>query len=284
MGKVSRIPTIGDYTIFFNSLFFVLYSVTTHNHASSATNAPPMVHVDRMALINMSDNCNDEKKAIEKECNPFEERAKCPDSSALDEAKAIQKELTKDLPRNSRERAIAQSFVDIELEYYALEVQDNPCLKALACTLTTFNRAKAGGCCPPQTPEHLIPASQFGTGRGEGHPVYPTGGGTAPCMCATGGKSTATHGLLGAGRKKYMDDRGIATDGKDKVWTVRDSAKCGAHSANEVHQHCSTACLEAQLVKGHENIGIKETEEITGIQENVDPNRITDFLRAYVGG
>ena len=26
MGKVSRIPTIGDYTIFFNSLFFVLYS------------------------------------------------------------------------------------------------------------------------------------------------------------------------------------------------------------------------------------------------------------------
>ncbi len=27
MGKVSRIPTIGDYTIFFNSLFFVLYSV-----------------------------------------------------------------------------------------------------------------------------------------------------------------------------------------------------------------------------------------------------------------
>ena len=26
MGKVSRISTIGDYTIFFNSLFFVLYS------------------------------------------------------------------------------------------------------------------------------------------------------------------------------------------------------------------------------------------------------------------
>ena len=28
MGKVSRIPTIGDYTIFFNSLFFVLYSAS----------------------------------------------------------------------------------------------------------------------------------------------------------------------------------------------------------------------------------------------------------------
>ena len=31
MGKVSRIPTIGDYTIFFNSLFFVLYSGAHHN-------------------------------------------------------------------------------------------------------------------------------------------------------------------------------------------------------------------------------------------------------------
>ena len=30
MGKVSRIPTIGDYTIFFNSLFFVLYSEYLH--------------------------------------------------------------------------------------------------------------------------------------------------------------------------------------------------------------------------------------------------------------
>ena len=32
MGKVSRIPTIGDYTIFFNSLFFVLYSGTHVYH------------------------------------------------------------------------------------------------------------------------------------------------------------------------------------------------------------------------------------------------------------
>ena len=31
MGKVSRIPTIGDYTIFFNSLFFVLYSESVHD-------------------------------------------------------------------------------------------------------------------------------------------------------------------------------------------------------------------------------------------------------------
>ena len=32
MGKVSRIPTIGDYTVFFNSLFFVLYSERRHKN------------------------------------------------------------------------------------------------------------------------------------------------------------------------------------------------------------------------------------------------------------
>ncbi len=37
MGKVSRIPTIGDYTIFFNSLFFVLYSAFLQVMSGCAT-------------------------------------------------------------------------------------------------------------------------------------------------------------------------------------------------------------------------------------------------------
>jgi hypothetical protein len=255
--------------------------LTTHNHGS-LSNSPPMIHTDRMALINEASDCNAEKAAIDENCNPWEEKARCPDSSAVDNALSFQKEVQSVSVGGDAMRTEAQKIVDEELEYYALEIQNNPCLNALACALVPYNKAKNGGCCPRQTPEHLVPSSQFGKGRGGGHAHYKDS--QAPCMCATGGKSTATHGLLGRERKKYMDDRNIPTDGKDKVWSVGDSAKCGAHSANKVQPHCRDACIEAQLKNGHEKMNIDETEEITGIQENVDPARVGDFGNAYVGG
>ena len=43
MGKVSRIPTIGDYTIFFNSLFFVLYSGVIEELEKSKSKLPVIV-------------------------------------------------------------------------------------------------------------------------------------------------------------------------------------------------------------------------------------------------
>jgi hypothetical protein len=254
--------------------------MTTHNHNPPPGQTPPMIHVDRMALINKSDNCKNEKAKIDEKCDPWEEKARCPDSKGVDDALAFQKEVQSISVGGDAIRSEAQKIVDEELEYYALEINENECLKALACALVPYNRANNGGCCPRQTPEHLIPSSQFGKGRGKGHANYKDT--QAPCMCATGGKSTATHGLLGSARKKYMNDNGIPTDGKNKVWTMADSAKCGATSANSVHSHCTVACLEEQLKKGHNSMNVKDSENITGIQENVDPDRVSEFGDVYI--
>lgn len=265
--------------------------MTTHNHGSPITNTPPIIHLDRLALIlsNMGD-CEDEIVKIMEKCVPWEEKAVCPSSEGVlkskgfqEESKSYVKEVLENEYKPSEVKAWkteAQRIVDVELEYYALEIQDNECLKALSCALTTFNRGKKD-CCPHQTPEHLIPAAQFGKNRGEeGTLGYKAR--HAPTLCATGGKSTATHGLLGAARAEYMDERNIPRDTDEEVWTVRDSAKCGSHAVEEVYKQCRKECIESQLIMGHEDIGINENDRISGKQENV--RDLSDFKSAYIGG
>jgi hypothetical protein len=53
------------------------------------------------------------------------------------------------------------------------------------------------------------------------------------------------------------------------VWSVGDSAKCGAQSAHEVYPHCSPECIEAQLKAGHKEMGIQESDRIGSVQEEV---------------
>ena len=57
--------------------------LTTHNHMSPIPNTPPIVYADRMALLKASD-CEEEQAAIETACDPPEEKAKCPDTRAVD--------------------------------------------------------------------------------------------------------------------------------------------------------------------------------------------------------
>lgn len=239
--------------------------LTTHNHASPTPNTPPIVFLDRMALV-MSSECDGEREEIERECDPPEEKAVCPDTRPVDAAKKAQAAVIKKSKKGSQERALAQEALDLALDQHAGQIRDDKCLNALQCAMVSYDKAAAGACCPPQTPEHVIPASQFGKGRGKGHKTYKPGG--APCVCAEGGKSVATHGLLGDGRKQYMVENGIPISDKP-VWSVADSAKCGAESAHQVYPHCSAGCMEAQIKNGHAKMKVKETEQISSVQEDV---------------
>ncbi len=239
--------------------------LTTHNHASPTPNTPPIGFLDRMSLVLVKE-CDEEREEIRRECNPPEEKAKCPSTDGVDAAKADQQKVWQKFGSGSPQRQVAQEKLDIALEQYAGKIRDDPCLNALQCALVSYDKGNAGGCCPPQTPEHLIPASQFGKGRGKGHATYKAG--RAPCICAEGGKSVATHGLMGRGRREYMESKNIPIS-DTPVWTVGDSAKCGAHAANEVYPHCSPGCIEAQLKKGHERMGVAETDQISSAQEEV---------------
>jgi endogenous inhibitor of DNA gyrase (YacG/DUF329 family) len=238
--------------------------LTTHNHRSLPSNTPPIVYLDRMALIRKSD-CENEQAAIERECNPRKEKAKCPDSSAVDAAK----ERRDSLPTGSADRDTANAVVNIALEQYAGEIRDNPCLNALQCAMVSYDKGSDGACCPPQTPEHLVPASQFGPNRGKGHGKYKAG--QAPCVCAEGGAHASTHGRLGRFRRDYMKKEGIPINKKGDYtprWTFADSAKCGASSAHETYPHCSERCMESQLNIGHGDMEIKSEERLGTVDEN----------------
>jgi hypothetical protein len=257
--------------------------MTTHNHGSLPAGAPPTIHVDRMVLINDVD-CGPEKIAIKEACGEpgtaeWEKNTECPSAEFVDEAKALRNQYVTDTP----EAKIANLVVDKAFDEYALSIQKDPCHNALRCALVTYSRGKNGGCCPPQTPEHLIPASQFGKDRGKdyhkqglGFPKYIAD--QAPCMCAEGGAQKATHGLLGGGRRKIMDDKGV-TPGVDS-WTVADSSACGSESAERVEKQCSKECIDAQIKKGHENMNITEDMPI-GTKQSVDDANLAEFRKKY---
>jgi len=238
--------------------------LTTHNHASPTPNTPPIAFTDRMALLKVSD-CDAEQTEIEKKCDPPEEKAKCPDTSSVDAAMAARDAL----PKGSKERDSANQVVNLAHEQYAGEIRDNPCLNALQCAMTSYKKGKDGACCHPQTPEHLVPASQFGKGRGKGHPTYKAD--KAPCVCAEGGAHAATHGRIGAFRREYMAEHGIPVNEKGDYtprWKYEDSAKCGAWSAHKTYPHCSEACLESQLNQGHKDMKIEASQPLGTVDEN----------------
>lgn len=249
--------------------------MTTHNHKSDIGNESiPWPHVDRMSIIDSVDDCDNEKDKIKKECgDPLDpEKSRCPDPSAVDEAIAEHNVACKmdEGPEREAAKAAATTKKHIAHENYALEINKNSCSEALKCALVPYNKgskkSKKKSCCPHQTPDHLVPASQFGDGRGASHASYKAR--KAPCMCATGGAQTAMHGLLGRGRTEFMENNGIPVNSPEKSWSVAESCECGASSAAEV-TNCSKKCLEAQLKKGHEDMNVDLDEKIKTTKETV---------------
>jgi hypothetical protein len=247
--------------------------MTTHNHASPLGNeSVPWPYVDRMELIQVP-GCEKERKKIDDECgNPLDKnKATCPNSSAVDAAKAeheaakaMPQETAEDCKARDKAKDVAQQKLNRAHEYYEADIQGNECTKALRCALVPYKKGDRA-CCPPQTPDHLVPASHFGKGRGAGTTYKER---DAPCMCATGNAQTATHGLLGRGRTRYMKDNGITPNQDGEIWTVDQACDCGADSAAKV-TGCTKECLKAQLKKGHEDMDIDMEQKIGTKKENV---------------
>lgn len=240
--------------------------MTTHNHGST-TNTAPWLYADRMAMIlASSDDCPDEIKRINKHCGKskakFSKQAACPPLDDLDTAKVTYA---------ANKSAANKAALREKKREYAKTIRKNKCQKALRCALVPYRKNSKSLCCPPQTPDHLIPASMFfkkkrGGALLDGCGDYNDHG--APCMCAIGGKSEAVHGLLGKKRKKIITEK---HSGK-KTWTLDDAADCGAQSANEVNPQCSKKCIKDQLLKQHKAMGDGGLDENTVIKtkhENV---------------
>lgn len=208
---------------------------TTSNHSSpNANEALPWPYFDSMTPAQIK-KCKKDAKKEKEACSDYKPYGK----KDVCAAAGLKGGVKKDAAWADKKSTKAKS---------------NDCIKARRCRLVPYSKPKDGvnGCCPSQTPDHLIPKSSFyadsvsdGT-KIPGWKEYSPSG--APCMCTEGGTNThGTHGLRHAHHKMHGPAPGT-------MESLSDQSKLAAKGAVKVFpgSKCSKACLQAQLEAGHE--------------------------------
>lgn len=142
------------------------------------------------------------------------------------------------------------------------ECKSKKCQKAQQCKFQPYSRSKTKGCCPGQTPHHLIPVHCF-MGKGEREKALSAqkkykgcskyNQNQAPCMCVDG--KTKTPGTMHGKLHKVFDkieDKHLASTEPRKAgsWTYKQAKRAATESAKKAG--CSAQCTNAQLKHYHE--------------------------------
>ncbi|MBT2971035.1 MAG: hypothetical protein B6D72_00950 [gamma proteobacterium symbiont of Ctena orbiculata] len=222
--------------------------LTTHNHRSLPSNTLPWTYNDRIAMAKGLKSCDKEMAEVEKHCpKDKNKQVKCPGH----------KKVFVGPTTRMKDRSL-KGLEDYTVRIRKGESKVTKCHRALRCVLVPYEKNGKRMCCPPQTPEHLVPKACM-----KGVPGYISD--DAPCICAEGGKSDATHGLIGDERNKLLDKKGIKLNDPCEFATLLD---VGAQAAHNIFSHCSKKCIRAQLKRGAHK-GISPTQPVVNKQENV---------------
>jgi Domain of unknown function (DUF4150)/GHH signature containing HNH/Endo VII superfamily nuclease toxin 2 len=220
--------------------------LTTHNHASTPANASiPWPHIET-TKTGAAKQCKNEVDEEQKACKDYKKQGKknvCAEAGLNVGIKKV--------------RASGKSWSSIAGKALAGKSAADKCLRARRCRLVAYNAQKDGvnGCCPSQTPDHLVPKSSFflkSVAKGKKMPGWngykPS---RAPCMCAEGpSNNEGSHGL------RHSAHGMLSSVGAGKTVSFKKEVKLAAKSARKVFgaSNCSEACLKAQLEKGHEDM------------------------------
>ncbi|SPB18052.1 VgrG protein [Caballeronia novacaledonica] len=169
----------------------------------------------------------------------------------------------------------------------AKAASSDPCSVARRCRLVPFNATPEDGihgCCPAQTPDHIVPKSSFFKVR------FEKGGQLddwkkyedqkAPCMCLEGGSCSGTHGLRSSHHKAYSD-----VEAGDPVSFADEVDHC-ADGAVAVAPRCDKDCIVAQLVAGHKDMGDPKADikhSPTGRNYTDNPEDLDALMKNTVG-
>jgi hypothetical protein len=150
--------------------------------------------------------------------------------------------------------------------------KDDDCRTARKCMLVPYKpKGETGGCCPGQTPHHLIEVHCFTPsgeraegGRLRGFARYDDE--QAPCVCCDEssryhGDHGSMHAIQGMVERSCMADDGPRSQmgGNDGAWnygSARDGALT-AHKSTFADSNCRDGCLAAQLDAYHSQVGVK---------------------------
>ena len=204
-----------------------------------------------MAIASLPD-CQDEVKKVKEACNPPAEKAKCPDSSTL--------AAKKDTWHASTGAAKTKAYADLKEAYVAYSKTENDCHRKLKCALVPKNNngKPPTGCCPHQTPDHIIDGASF-----KDFPNYNYD--AAPCVCSSGHTSSVgTHGILSNARRLLI--RKWNKINKKSDWNFGAAKKTAAECVALVFpaSDCDKKCMEAQLQHHHGKMiqGINDTTPV----------------------
>jgi hypothetical protein len=226
----------------------------THNHASEVGATPPWNFQDRAAIAESVDECKDAVQDVKDNCNIDDDgNVKCPCPNHTETIKTA-----KDLPAFKDDKDPRQihrcNEIRAAFKGYKDCMKRNKCEQAAKCLLSEKSPDK---CCQPQTPHHIVPASQF---KGVAEYEY----NKAACICVEGNNQTqGSHGDIHAetaARTKERFPEKFET-GNYEVWKCGDAERLGAEAVEEVFG-CDADCIEAQLRKKHRAMGINKDRKV----------------------
>jgi len=210
--------------------------MTTHNHASQPSNTIPWLYSDEMDPSQVPENCRKMADNFNDKCG-----------------KHVKTHPDKSMNLAGTNRAMCD---------------DGECKEARGCVLTPYNL----GCCDVKTPHHVVPKSQFKL-RGATTYTLPSGESydpdKAPCICEDGtSHSTGKHGDIHEETNNLTVNHASVIEkvtGKaissDATWKASEAEEVGAKAVEKVTK-CPKECTEAQVRKGHENMGVKPDSKI----------------------
>lgn len=229
--------------------------LTTHNHNPAPGQTAPWPFASAPAAgSGKKDPCEGERKREQAACKDYKKPGGKNVCAEAGLNLSIKKQRAKNLNWNAK-----------ALNAMSSKGAAEKCLKARRCRLVPYNAPKDGfnGCCPSQTPDHVIPKSSFykkSVAKGKKLPGWagykPR---SAPCMCAEGPSNTeGNHGLRHTAHK-YLG-RKVGAGNTQSYAKERDLSIKSAQKAFK-GSNCSKKCLKAQLDAGHEDMCSKDLKD-----------------------
>jgi hypothetical protein len=252
--------------------------LTTHNHGSVPGNTPPWPYIDDMSVpAKLKADCAGDKRREKKACKDYKPHG----------SKDACKELT--LGKPALLKGDKAAIVKAEkADPLADEVSRHKCLEVRRCALQPYDPS---GCCPPQTPHHLVEASalfsirsskpgasaltSFANGK-PGSTTIPYDENKAPCVCAEGVSHNAggTHELMhtlqsrvAMNQPKQLLTFANGTTANIPAWTYGKAKDEAWKAFSQVFSHsgCSEKCIKAQLDAYHSQCGIHDGTQIKAV-------------------
>jgi hypothetical protein len=251
--------------------------ITTHNHASFPGNSPTWPYVDE-ASMKVGGDCEKDIQQEKDSCSDFTPHG----SEDLCEA---MKPLTyKPLPLYAKSGKPSGAKASGQAPALAKHNAAEKCMNARRCFLQPY---APSGCCPPQTPHHLVEASSlFDTGRGGAGSTPLQGVNTgsipydenqAPCVCAEGiNQHTGSHGWMHTfqsleAMKCPVGTLTTSTGGtvSDRKQTYKQAKQNALKAMKKVFpaSFSNEKCIEKQLDNYHNQSGVNDSTEIKAVVE-----------------